>query len=86
MIADSFPDTPACSSLLARMHEIHDLDKAAAVLAWDRDMNMPRAGLTGRIQQMKVVALAREAAELYGYQDDPLNICQLRPGTEASGG
>src|SRR6266513_881884 len=56
MTADSFPDTPAYSALLARIHEIHDLEKAAAVLAWDRDVNMPKAGLTGRIQQMTTLS------------------------------
>ena len=52
MAAESFPDTPAYNALLARIHEIHDLEKAAAVLSWDREVNMPRAGLTGRIHQM----------------------------------
>ena len=56
MTADSFPDTPAYGALLARVHEIHDLEKAAAVLAWDRDVNMPSAGLTGRIQQMTTLS------------------------------
>ena len=56
MTMDSFPDTPAYAALLARVHEIHDLEKAAAVLSWDRDVNMPRAGLTGRIQQMTTLS------------------------------
>jgi carboxypeptidase Taq len=56
MSAESFPDSPACRALLQRIHEIDDLEKAAAVLAWDRDVNMPRAGLTGRVQQMTTLS------------------------------
>ena len=60
MTADSFPDTPAYSALLARIHEIHDLEKAAAVLAWDRDVNMPKAG-RGRVDPFEGVAASRGA-------------------------
>jgi len=56
MFAESFPGTPAWSALLARIHEIDDLEKAAAVLAWDRDVNMPKGGLTGRVQQMTTLS------------------------------
>jgi glycolate oxidase len=38
------------------MASFDDLEKAAAVLAWDRDVNMPRAGLTGRVQQMTTLS------------------------------
>src|SRR5437762_1436320 len=62
MTADSFPDSPACSLLLARIHEIHDLERAAAVLAWDRDVNMPKAGLTARIQQMTTLSRLAHSA------------------------
>lgn len=38
--------------LLEKVYEIHDLDKAAAVLGWDKETNMPAAGNTARVQQM----------------------------------
>ena len=56
MTADSFPASPAWTALLARVHEINDLEKAAAVLTWDRDVNMPPGGLDGRIQQMTTLS------------------------------
>jgi len=56
LTADSFPASPAWTALLARVHEINDLEKAAAVLAWDRDVNMPAGGLAGRIQQMTTLS------------------------------
>ncbi len=40
------------NALLEKVYEIHDLVKATAVLSWDRETNMPKAGLTARIQQM----------------------------------
>ncbi len=39
-------------ALLEKVYELHDLEKAAAVLAWDKETNMPAAGMTGRIQQI----------------------------------
>lgn len=42
-------------TLLKRVHEIHDLDRAAQLLAWDREVIMPRAGEEIRIQQMTTV-------------------------------
>ena len=38
--------------LLEKVHEIDDLNKALAVLSWDREVNMPKAGMTVRVQQM----------------------------------
>lgn len=38
-------------ALLEKVHEIHDLEKALALLHWDRETNMPKAGLSSRIQQ-----------------------------------
>ncbi|MEJ2747684.1 MAG: carboxypeptidase M32 [Anaerolineae bacterium] len=38
--------------LLKKVYEIHDLNKAAAILSWDREVNMPPAGITARVQQM----------------------------------
>jgi carboxypeptidase Taq len=43
---------PQFQTLLEKVYEIHDLDKAAGVLAWDRQVNMPDGGATARIQQM----------------------------------
>ncbi|MCA9918605.1 MAG: carboxypeptidase M32 [Anaerolineales bacterium] len=39
-------------ALLAKVYEIHDIDKATAVLSWDKETNMPKAGTQARIQQM----------------------------------
>lgn len=38
--------------LLAEVHELHDLGKAAAVLSWDREVNMPPQGEAARVEQM----------------------------------
>ena len=38
--------------LLENVHEIDDLNKALAVLSWDRETNMPQAGMAARVQQM----------------------------------
>ena len=38
--------------LLAAVYEIHDIDKARAVLMWDQETNMPKAGMEARIQQL----------------------------------
>ncbi|MBK7894115.1 MAG: carboxypeptidase M32 [Anaerolineaceae bacterium] len=38
--------------LLEKVYQIHDIDKATAVLSWDRETNMPKAGTKARIQQM----------------------------------
>lgn len=39
-------------TLLASVYEIHDLDKARAVLHWDQEVNMPPAGRAARTQQI----------------------------------
>ena len=38
--------TPKYAALLEKVYEIHDLNKATAVLSWDKEVNMPPAGLT----------------------------------------
>jgi carboxypeptidase Taq len=38
-------------ALLEKVHEIHDLEKTLALLHWDRETNMPKAGMAIRIQQ-----------------------------------
>ena len=38
--------------LLAEVHELNDLGKAAAVLSWDREVNMPPRGEAARVAQM----------------------------------
>jgi carboxypeptidase Taq len=38
--------------LLEKVYEIHDIERATAVLSWDRETNMPKAGITARVQQM----------------------------------
>lgn len=39
-------------TLLEKVYEIHDLEKAGMLLAWDRQVNMPKAGNPARVQQM----------------------------------
>lgn len=39
-------------TLLERVGEIHDLQKASQLLAWDRQVIMPKAGAAVRVQQM----------------------------------
>lgn len=38
--------------LLAKVNEVHDLEKALMLLSWDKETNMPPKGLTARIHQM----------------------------------
>ncbi len=42
--------------LLQQVHEIHDLSKAGALLSWDRQVNMPKAGVAARTQQMTTIS------------------------------
>jgi len=39
-------------TLLKKVHEIHDIEKATAVLSWDKETNMPEAGTEARIHQI----------------------------------
>lgn len=39
-------------ALLTRVNEINDIQKAAGLLNWDREVIMPQAGMQARIQQM----------------------------------
>ncbi len=43
---------PAFDTLLELVHEMHDLGKAAALLSWDREVNMPPRGDSARVAQM----------------------------------
>lgn len=43
-------------SLLEHVHELDDLHKANALLSWDREVNMPRAGSAERIAQMTTLS------------------------------
>lgn len=40
------------TTLLEKIQEINDLEKATAVLGWDREVMMPKGGATARIQQI----------------------------------
>ncbi len=42
--------------LLISIHELDDLNKAAALLSWDREVNMPRGGAAERIAQMTTLS------------------------------
>ncbi len=44
--------TTQYNALLEKVYELHDLEKANAVLSWDKETNMPKAGTKARIQQM----------------------------------
>lgn len=47
---------PAFAALLARIRRLNDLGKAAGLLGWDRDVNMPSAATPDRAQQMATMA------------------------------
>lgn len=49
--------------LLTKINEIHDLEKAAGLLSWDREVIMPKAGDEIRIQQL--ATLRRLTHNLY---------------------
>jgi Zn-dependent M32 family carboxypeptidase len=42
--------------LVQRVHEINDLNKASALMMWDREVNMPRAGSAERIAQITTLS------------------------------
>ena len=42
--------------LLERVYEINDIEKATALLNWDRETNMPKAGIAARVQQMTTLS------------------------------
>jgi carboxypeptidase Taq len=44
--------TAKYEALLEKVYEVHDIGKALAVLGWDKETNMPKAGMKARIQQM----------------------------------
>ena len=42
--------------LLEKVKEIDDLNKALSLMSWDRETNMPKAGVTARVQQMTTLS------------------------------
>ncbi len=85
--------TPEFTTLLASVHEIRDLQKAQAVLSWDREVNMPPGGLPARIEQMTTLsrliherrtdpafgeAIEAAAASLTGVDDDSFETRLIR--------
>ncbi len=48
--------TTKYDELLEKVYEINDIEKANALLGWDRETNMPRAGITARVQQMTTLS------------------------------
>jgi carboxypeptidase Taq len=48
--------TTKYEQLLQSIYEINDLEKANAVLGWDREANMPKGGITARVQQMTTLS------------------------------
>ena len=50
-------------TLLEKVHEIHDLQKATGLLSWDREVIMPNAGDEIRIQQ--IATLRRLSHEMF---------------------
>jgi carboxypeptidase Taq len=49
----------AASELRERLGEVHDLSRAASLLAWDERTMMPEAGAEGRAQQLGTLAKVR---------------------------
>jgi carboxypeptidase Taq len=47
------------NALLPKVYEIHDLEKAAGILGWDRQVNMPKRGNTARVQQQSTLQRIR---------------------------
>lgn len=47
---------PKFDALLARVHAIHDLRMATAVLSWDQETQMPRGGTAARANQMATLS------------------------------
>jgi len=48
--------TTKYEALLEKVYEINDIGKALAVLSWDKEVNMPEAGLPARVQQMTTLS------------------------------
>lgn len=48
--------TTKYEALLEKVHEVNDLGKALGLMAWDREVNMPKGGMTERIQQMATLS------------------------------
>ncbi|MCI0397935.1 MAG: carboxypeptidase M32 [Chloroflexi bacterium] len=46
------PSETKFNTLLEKIYEINDLQKASALLGWDRQVNMPKAGVMARAQQL----------------------------------
>ena len=66
--------------LVQKVNELHDLGKAQALLRWDREVNMPKAGDSIRIQQMTTLSrlihqqeTSDEVGELIEQAADELN-------------
>ncbi len=49
----------ALTELRARLGEVHDLGRAAALLAWDERTMMPAGGAEARAQQLATLAKVR---------------------------
>jgi len=48
--------TTAYAQLSEKINELDDLNKAGSLLAWDREVNMPKGGTTERIAQMTTLS------------------------------
>lgn len=83
----------AHDALLRQVYRINDIGRALSVLSWDREVNMPRAGDTARVQQMTTLrqllhqyatsdelgaAIEAAAAELASLPDDDDRSCLIR--------
>ncbi len=56
-------------ALLTAVYEIHDIDKARAVLMWDQEVNMAQAGREARVQQLTTLSQlshAKSTSDEYG--------------------
>ena len=57
--------TPPLAELKNRLHEVYDLNMAAALLRWDQTTYMPPGGLTARGRQIALVSrIAHESSPI----------------------
>ena len=68
--------------LRLRLGEIHDLSRAASLLAWDERTLMPEAGAEARSQQLATLAKVRHEM----FCDDEIGRLLAAVGAEAEGG
>lgn len=69
------------TALLTRVQEIHDLQKASALLSWDRQVIMPQAGDDVRVKQITTLQRLTHAM----FTDDEMGELIERAAEEIEG-